>query len=1223
MTETAKQIRQAPMLARAGLALSALLLALCALAPVASANYEQVPEHFGVGGEPEQLFWSRAIAVNIHGTGGVEAGSIYVVGFNRRVLRFSAGSEGEAPQFREAWGWDVGSTAGEFQRCGPAYSAEPRPANAFATCQPGGSAPGGEQVGHFTVLTGVAVDQVTGNVYVLNENSDSPNVREHHLIEVFSATGVPIGEGFGDIGREKPFPSEGIAEGPGKLHEQLSSEQDGIAVDDAGTVYVIDHDFTFAPAPQQTRVMSFEPEIAGNFEHYVYAGQGKDITAPGEATTAIRRIAWVGPGRLVVASRKLIREYSTGGGSSPICSHQVTGGQAIALAANPLTGEVFYYVEGTHSKLFRLGPCDEASGQFAELQQPIIPVPETEQLFALAANPSLHWSPLRPAGVLYGADAQSASAPKGIGDIFVPAVVAPPAVESESVANTTSTSSTLQARIDPQGLAVSFHFEYLSVAEYLANGESFQGANPRVAPLFPGQIGGGGVGLATAEVSGLKPETGYVFRVIAERDGCLGEPICRTAGQSSIFHTYPVTAAGLPDARAYELVSPAQKQGGEVFPADSFISSCLNECKPPGGASFSVFPMQASPGGDAVSYMGYPFSPTEGAAVFNSYISRRTTTGWQTVTMSPRLLSNKSDLVYGEALDEGVLAQETPQLAADAPSGYANLYLQNVDDPAALQPLLTMALFEELESAPHPSSPEPRPYRGPGFLIAEYKGHSPDFSAQYFAANDSLTLTTPYAPEPADTGASGRDLYEWRSGRLTLVNVLPGNTAVAEGSSFVSDAPETNGIADNGRRVFWKAGGHVYMREDNRTTREIHHPAAFLAASPDGLEVLLSDGCLYSLTTTSCSTDLTQGKGGFLGIAGQGRDLSRIYFVDTAALPGKNSEEEEAEPGKPNLYLYESGVGTRFIATLLPTDGAGSISTLNDWATAPGVRTAEASPDGRYLAFGSTSPLTGYGNVGPCNLVPSGTGGNVLVSAPCKEVFLYDSTTDRLTCPSCNPTGEAPLGNSTLRRITRAGAREWLPQPRYLTDQGRLFFDSSDRLSSRDTNGRVEDVYESEPGGVGSCARAGGCVSLISPGTGTVDSNFLAMGGEGGGEGSNVFFTTREELVPIDSDELLDVYDARIAGGFSSETETTRPECQGEACQPSPSPPAETTPASAAFHGAGNLEEGAKTTSRCPRGKRKVKSRGKTRCVAKHKKRHKRHHKRHHRRANADRRAHR
>jgi len=127
--------------------------------------------------------------------------------------------------------------------------------------------------------------------------------------------------------------------------------------------------------------------------------------------------------------------------------------------------------------------------------------------------------------------------------------------------------------------------------------------------------------------------------------------------------------------------------------------------------------------------------------------------------------------------------------------------------------------------------------------------------------------------------------------------------------------------------------------------------------------------------------------------------------------------------------------------------------------------------------------------------------------------------------------------------------------------------------------------------------------------------------GEGKEEGSNVFFTSRNRLVPKDIDEAIDLYDAREGGGFASETETTRPECQGEACQPSPAPPAEVTPASAAFHGAGNVKEGGKTTARCPKGKRRVKSRGKSRCVSKHAAQKK--HKRHHSRANNNRRAHR
>ena len=61
MRDTAKQISKAQAIARAGLALGALLLALLALAPAASADYEQVPEHFATGPEPEQLFRSTSV----------------------------------------------------------------------------------------------------------------------------------------------------------------------------------------------------------------------------------------------------------------------------------------------------------------------------------------------------------------------------------------------------------------------------------------------------------------------------------------------------------------------------------------------------------------------------------------------------------------------------------------------------------------------------------------------------------------------------------------------------------------------------------------------------------------------------------------------------------------------------------------------------------------------------------------------------------------------------------------------------------------------------------------------------------------------------------------------------------------------------------------------------------------------------------------------------------
>lgn len=1169
------------------------IIAVCALAafasPDARADYEQVPEHYGESGE--LLKGALAVAVNTDGSGGVEAGTFYVSIGRNRLLRFSRGAEGEAPQFLEAWGWGVGDNAEEFQRCGPAYAVEPRPAHTFPTCKlPKGIAggKGGEEAGNFAELLSVAVDQTTGDVYVLN--GAVQGTREHHLIEVFSPTGTPI-SGFGDIGRELPLPSESIAEGPEKLHSHGVQFEGGIAVDGVGDVYVIDRDFPLASGTKRGRVMSFEPEHAGDFEHYVYAGTGRDIIAP-TFNASFLRIALVGANRLVAASKGTINEYPTSGGSVPICTVNAVGGQVKGMSANSQTGEVFYFVGASHA-LHRLGPCNEVTGKFEEAQEPVMPLPETTEMVGLAVNPKLSWGPLRPAGVVYGVvNSIAGILSEGAGVVFAPSKVqgVPPEIVAESALNTTATSSTLQAQIDPKGFATGFSFQYLSRAEYLANSESFEGPNaPRVAPIVPGHIGGGSPSLAAAPVSGLAPDTEYLFRVVATSE-CKGplEPACEAQGSPRTFRTYPVTQPGLVDERAYELVSPAQKHGGEVFPADPSTTSCLpRECKPPGLTDiFSVFPMQAVPGGDAVSYMGFPFSPTEGSATFNSYISRRTAAGWQTTAMSPRVLANVSSLAYDESLSSGVITQAVePQLAEGAPAGYANAYLQNADNPAVLRPLLSSVLFESLEA----QSAGSRPYRPAGSLRVDYAGHSADFASQYFEANDSLTFASAFAPEPPDPGSAGRDLYEWRGGNLALVNVLPGNTTVATGAAFVSASPDTHAVSTDGNRVYWQAEGQLYVREGGRTTREVHDAGKFLAASPDGLQALLSDGCLYSLATASCSTDLTQGHGGFLGIAGASATLSHIYFVDTAVLPGKNEREEEAEPTKPNLYSYEAGVGTRFITTLLASDEEAG-EELNDWMPAPGRRTAEASPNGRYLAFVSTAQLTGFANVGPCRRANQEAG---FLDVPCREVFLYDSATGRLTCPSCNPAGEVPLGNSTLRRIFSVAAKGWLPQPRYLTDQGRLFFDSSDRLSPRDTNGRVEDVYEAEPVGLGSCTRPSGCVSLISPGTGSVDSNFLAMDETG----NNVFFTSRERLVPADTDQLIDVYDARVGGGFPGETEVAPSECRGEACQPTVNPPTSSDSGTSNFQGSGNPAAAGKP-KQCPKGK--VKRKGK--CVKKAKK---------------------
>jgi hypothetical protein len=1182
---------------------AAALLILLALGPAqARADYQQVPELYGQGGEAAQFGNALGAAVNETGEGGVAAGTLYVVGENNRVVRFSPGEEGEAPRFEEAWGWGIaeGGPEGEYVRCGPAYAGTASPAEGtYEHCLPANPhAPsGGEEPGHFNSLMGVAVDQATGDVYVRNYSGGTGNgPRKNHLIEVLTARGGLVGEGFGEAADGLTTPPQSIAATPGELHRALQ-EEGAIAVDEAGTVYLNDADYSGVAAARR-RVMCFRPQSPGDYEHYVYCGEADDIAVE---APALKRIALAGGGRLAAATENVVREYAIEGGAL-LCSRSVAG-QLKAMTADPTNGEVFYYTHSDES-IHRLGPCDAGTGEFAQLQE-ARPAPATKRMYALAIDPARPWGELRPPGVLYAISAGNSLGQEGVGYVLAQAKLSlPPQVLSESVAAVGTDSASLEARVDPRGNRTTYAFEYLSEAAYAANGGSFEGPQaPARVPAGGGTIPGGAAVDVSGAAQGLSPDTAYRFRLVAESlcDGA-GEPACEAAGEAVSFATYGPAPAGPPDGRAYELVSPPEKHGGEVFPADAGVKSCEWACKPSGTSNSQIFPMQSAPDGESVTYMGYAFSPTEGASVFNSYLSRRTSTGWRTAAMSPGLLGTKSSLHLSYAGDLGtdVISQKSPTLAPGAPEGMANLYLQDTAAPGTLTPLLT----------------SPPPNRSASGLVVEYAGATPDASRQYLAANDALIHAVAgigVLPDPTAGGANpgGRDLYEWHEGQLALVNVLPGNAAVAEGAEFASASPDAHGVAAGGRRVFFEAAGHLYVREDGQVTREVADPGSFLSASADGLRVLLSDGCLYSLLTESCE-DLTQGHGGFLGLAGASEDLSRIYFADKAALaaapeagscevvnfagPAKEEQEEGKVPAGYgcNLYLHESGAPTRFIATLLAGGGTGGDPA--DWAASSGSRTAEASPSGRYLAFASTVlRLTGYDNTGPCEKLGKGE----LVDSPCREAFLYDSATGRLTCPSCNPTGEAPRGPSTLRRI--AGAKAWMPQPRYLTDSGRLYFDSQDRLSPGDVNGRVEDVYEAEPQGVGSCGRAGGCVSLISPGTGSVDSNLLAVDESG----RDVFFTGRERLVRADTDQLIDLYDAREGGGFPGESEAAAGPCQGDACQgPAPAAPAVPAPGTPGYEGPGNPGP---ASHGCPKGK--VRKGGK--CVKKkHRKKHARH--RHH-----------
>jgi hypothetical protein len=711
-------------------------------------------------------------------------------------------------------------------------------------------------------------------------------------------------------------------------------------------------------------------------------------------------------------------------------------------------------------------------------------------------------------------------------------------------------------------------------------------------------------------LTGLEPGTTYHFRVVA-KNGAATVP-----GAAGVLTTFALSggqgscpngalrtgfSAGLPDCRAYEMISPSHK-GGEVIagePEGALSGSC-RECLP--AINNPTLPMQSAPDGDAVLFSGQPFTGGLSARP-NEYLSSRTAGGWDWQSLSPPATSFGIWEAFSSDLTRGILAQTEPPLAPAAPTrgglAFANLYLQVAG--GRFEPLITT----------EPPNRTPRQVGPNQFRVRFAAANSGTTPAQAFThialeANDELTEAVkgvaPTAPAVAEStspcSVAPCDIYEWSNGRLGLVNVLPGNAqatgeaVIGSGYLLISGDPAINvpdvdhAVSADGSRIFWTdtATGQTYVRVDGNKTLAVPGPstckksvalesrACFLTASADGGRVLLSNGQIDRLEKAGTGEeeyvpeiDLTAGTGGFQGILGAATDLSRVYFVDTEALtPPRDvnanpTGPEHAEEGAFNLYIWQKGGTTKFIGRLASGDNEGG---FGSWRASPSARTAQVTPDGRYLAFMSRARLTGYDN--------SGAGGQSCrpfgAEPVCYEVFEYAADAGHLACASCNPSGQRPVGRSNLSLLRNNNAGAAFRQPGNLSAEGngRLFFESQDALVPQDTNGRVQDVYEWEPQGVGDCAKASGCVALISGGSGENDSLFV----DSSASGDDAFFITRQRLLSRDQNSQLDLYDARVGGGLAEQESAS---CAGEACKGSVSEaPAQPSAGSQSLLGPGN-----------------------------------------------------
>jgi hypothetical protein len=311
----------------------------------------------------------------------------------------------------------------------------------------------------------------------------------------------------------------------------------------------------------------------------------------------------------------------------------------------------------------------------------------------------------------------------------------------------------------------------------------------------------------------------------------------------------------------------------------------------------------------------------------------------------------------------------------------------------------------------------------------------------------------------------------------------------------------------NGSRVFFL---------DEQHAPGITTDSTAAVGEPDLYEYDVPNGQLTDLTVDqSGHADVR----GILGVGGEGSEEgSYVYYVADSVLTSiPNTKGEKATPGDChlleesvlgcNLYLTHHGE-TTFIAKLSPADDnledAQEPATI-DWRS-PAERSAEVSPNGRYVTFGSHEELTGQ----PVEPVK---GPN---ERPTPEIFRYDAEARSLACVSCSPLNTPVPGakNPQSSQTAINGAH----RQQYMLNDGRVLFTTTAKLVPQDTN-RQADVYEWETN----------TPHLISGGTSETSTSVFA---DASTTGSDIFFTTSQSLVPQDQDEITDLYDAREGGGF-------------------------------------------------------------------------------------------
>ena len=714
---------------------------------------------------------------------------------------------------------------------------------------------------------------------------------------------------------------------------------------------------------------------------------------------------------------------------------------------------------------------------------------------------------------------------------------------------------------------------------------------------------------------------------------------------------------GLPECRAYEMVSPLEKGGSDALK--------------------SGFSFPAAADGDAVEFASQnAFGDAEnGLASFGGeadfYVARRGTEGWSTSSaLPPRAVVAKPSAFGGTASPEDFSTVSSCGLTVvnNATAGSSAVCALREPDgqwvSTPLYPNLTGGVYGD-------------PSGGHGMT---YDGSSADLTDLVFASAGGPGS----AFLPADTSLSGQGtgLYEvTRSGdtafELSFVNVNNsgeeigpenmtqlGGIAHKQNSSCPvggSGAPGSDyqAISSSGSTIYFTAcpsGGvdTVYARINRTSTVAISNPspsqctACTAAASPASFEGASADGSKAFVITEQPlvegdeggtgtgmdlyeydfanplvknlvqlsgggAGDLTPGSGAEVqGVVRTSSDGSHVYFVAKGVLTTvPNGLGEVAQAGADNLYVVDTDTHeTKFVAELCSNANlsgsagdpqcppslnglTGPIAfevheAVNDtelWN--PFERDAQTTPDGRYLVFTTYAQLIASGPEVDTN--------------EAQQVYRYDFATGKLARISIgepsfpgSDNGNTPGRNASVAALTLESLRggqgafaDINDELRAISEDGStIVFSTPEQLQANDNTGAnpgcgghvgVEtgcNVYAWHECTSGACEDGmQGEVHMISPGDDPTSYSTASGAASMSASGSDIFFFTRTPLVGQDTDQLIDVYDARIGGGFPAPTPEAL--CSGEACQgAATTPPSFGNSGSSSFTGGGDITPG-------------------------------------------------